>query len=42
MMKLDILGGHRKLDYFWGVFLNILGLFIIKVKIQYWNIFGGC
>ena len=28
-----------KLDYFWELFLNILGLFL-KVKIQNWNNFG--
>ena len=29
------------LDYFWRLFLNIIGLFP-KVKIENWNIFGGC
>ena len=42
MMELWIfLEAIAKLDYFWQLFLNILGLFL-KVKIQNWNIFGVC
>ena len=37
MVKLWIfLGGIAKLDYFWELFQNILGLFL-KDKIQNWN-----
>ena len=37
-----IFGGVvTKLDYLWGSFLNILGLFY-KVKVQNGNIFWGC
>ena len=41
MKLLIFLGVHRKLDYFGGLFLNILGLF--KIKIQNWIFFflGG-
>ena len=34
-------GGIRKLDYFWGSCLNILGLFL-KVKVQNLDILEGC
>ena len=38
----EIFGGAiANLEYFGELFLNILELFL-KVKIQNWNIFGGC
>ena len=33
-------GGIAKLDYFWELFLNILGLFRSRYRIGIW--FGGC
>ena len=42
MKKLLVfLGAITKLNYLWGSYLNILGLFH-KVKVQNWNIFWGC
>ena len=36
---MDILGAIAKLDYFWELFINILGFF--KVKLKIWNTFWG-
>ena len=38
-MKLDILGGIAKLDYFWELFLNILRFFL-RVRYRF-GIFLG-
>ena len=37
----DIFCGHHKIGLVWGLFLCSLGSFY-KVKVQNWDIFGGC